>query len=171
EDDQTDWESEERALLAGVSFSVFAPEGLRLELGGWGGGDGEPVDMIAVRYQLDDERWIDVESELAEDDFHLPDARHDAAEQLGGLSDARVESPAAPRPLRVDGIEVPFAFASSGDRWVAIGAVGEVTVTVEAQGMDAGDLRLRALVDPARLLDGGIPEYRPSRPDRGVLDP
>ncbi len=171
EGELTDWDAKEREVLAGVSFAVFAPEGLQLELTGWGGGDGEPVDMVAVRHELDDDRWIEVESEIAMDDFHLPDARHDAAEQLGGLSDVRVDAPSAPRPLRVDGIEVPFAFASSGDRWVAIGAVGEVTVTVQAQGMVADGLRLRALADPARLLEGGMPEYRPSRRDRGVLDP
>jgi hypothetical protein len=162
------WEAEQREVLAGATFSVFAPEGLPLELSGWGGGDGEPVEMVGVRHMLAEDQWIDVDSEIAEDDFYLPDAKRDAADQLEGLSDVEVSS--NPTPLRVDGVDVLFAFASAGDRWVAIGSVGDVTITVRARGMNAQDLRLRAVADAARLVDAGIPEYRPCRPDRGVLD-
>jgi hypothetical protein len=165
------WEAEQREVLAGVSFSVFAPEGLRVELSGWGGGDGDPVDSVALRHELDEDRWIEVDSGIAEDEFYLPGAKREAADQLERLSDARVEVASDPRPLRVDGVDLLFAFASAGDSWVAIGTVGDVAITVWARGMDAEDLKLRALADPARLVDAGTPEYRPEKPDRGVLDP
>jgi hypothetical protein len=159
-------EDEEREVLAAATFSVFAPEGLPVELSGWGGGDGEPVDMVGLRHAPDDDRWLDVDSEIGEDDFDLADAVHDAVEQLGGPSDATDS-----RPIPVDGVDVQFGFASAGDRWVAIGANGDVTITVQARGMSADDLRLRSLADPARLVEGGIPEYRPARAGRRVLDP
>jgi hypothetical protein len=158
-------------MTLSVSFSVFAVQGLQLEVSGWGGGDGDPVDMVSILHDLGDGRWIEIESELAEDDFHLPDARSDAAARLRSSGQAPVETASEPRGLRVDGIAVPFAFASSGERWVAIGAAGDVTITVQAEGMDIKALELRAVVDPGRLLDGGIPEYRPSRQEHDVLDP
>jgi hypothetical protein len=158
-------------MTLSVSFPVFAAQGLRLEVSGWGGGDGDPIDMVSILHDLEDGRWIEIESEIAEDGFHLPDARRDAAARLRSSGHGPVETPSEPRPLRVDGIEVPFAFASSGDRWVAIGATGDVTITVQAEGMDDWAVELRAVVDPARLLDGGIPEYRASRQEHHVLDP
>jgi hypothetical protein len=157
-----EWEPEDHAVLAAATFPVFAPEGLALELCGWGGGDGEPVDMVALRHERDEERWVEVDSELAEDDFDLAEAKLEAADQLS--EDAATGT----RPLWVDGVDVPFAFASAGDRWVAIGSVGDVTITVQARGMNAEDLRLRALAAPAAAAS---PRYRPSRPGRDVLDP
>ena len=159
------WEAEQREVLSGASFSVFAPEGLPLELTGWGGGDDEPVDSVTLRHELGDDQWIEVDSAIAEDDFHLPDARREAAYLLEGPTDASAEV-----ALQVDGLDLLFAFASAADRWVAIGSVGDVTITVQARGMDAADLRLRALTDPARLVGADTPEYRPGKPDRHVLD-
>jgi Domain of unknown function (DUF1963) len=49
--------------------------------------------------------------------------------------------------------------------------VGDVTITVQARGIDAEDLHLRALADPAQLVGAGTPDFRPCRRDRGVLDP
>jgi hypothetical protein len=165
------WEAEQRAILAGANFSIYAPEGLRVGLGGWGGGDGDPVDSVVLRHDFGEDRWVEVASGIADDDFFLSDPKRDAAEQLRGLSDAQAEVAPDPRPLRVDGMDVPLTFASAGDSWVAIGSVGEVNITVRARGMSFEDLKLRAVADPARVVDGGIPEYRPDRPDRGVLDP
>ena len=121
------------------------------------------MDSITLRHELGEEQWIEIDSAIAEDEFHLPDARHEAAELLEGSTDAEVA-------LRVDGVDLVFAFASVADRWVAIGSVGDVTITVEARGMNAADLRLRALADPARLVGAETPEYRPGKPDRDVLD-
>lgn len=170
EGEKPDWqlqsEAEYREILGGATFSVFAPEGLRLELSGWGGGDGEPVTSVGLRHELGEDRWIEVDSDVDDE----VDAKSQAAWYLEGLSDARVEVASDPRPLRVDGVDRPFAFASAGDHWVAIGTVGDVAITVQARGIDVEDLHLRALADPAGLVDAGIPEYRPCRPDRGVLD-
>jgi Domain of unknown function (DUF1963) len=165
---QLEWEAEHREILGGAAFPVFAPEGLRLELSGWGGGYGEPVESLRLRHEFGEDRWIDVDSEI---DAHEVSLEDDAAHYLGVFGDARVDVASEARPLRVDGVERQFAFASAGDRWVAIGTVGDVTITVQARGTDAADLHLRALADPARLLEPGTPEYRPCRPDRGVLDP
>jgi Domain of unknown function (DUF1963) len=167
---QLEWEAEHREILAGVTFSVFAPEGLRLELTGWGGGEGKPVDSVALRHELDETRWIVVDSELAEDDFHLPDAKRDAPYHLGGLGGAPAGVATGSRRLSVDGVDVVFAYATAGDRWAAIGAVGDVTITIQACGMSADDIRLRALADPARLVDSALPQYRPRRRQLGVLD-
>lgn len=168
---ELEWEAEQRAILTGLSFAVFAPEGLALELTAWGGGEGEPVDSVALRHEVGEDRWIEVQSEIAQDCFHPADARRHAVDLLAWGGDAPIEASPSPIPLRVDGVELPFAFASAGDRWVAIGAAGDVTITVDACGMAADDLRLRALAEPARLLDAGTPEYRPRRPEHGVLDP
>ena len=162
------WEAEQREVLAGANFSVFAPEGLRLELSGWGGGDREPVQSLGLRHEFGEDQWIDVESEIDAHDVSFED---EAAHYLGRLGDARVEVASDLRPLRVDGVDRLFAFASAGDRWLAIGTLGDVTITVQARGMDAEDLHLRALADPAQLVDAGIPEYGPCKPDRDVLAP
>ena len=119
------------------------------------------MDSITLRHELGEEQWIEIDSAIAEDEFHLPDARHEAAELLEGSTDAEVA-------LRVDGVDLVFAFASVADRWVAIGSVGDVKITVEARGMNAADCRLRALADPARLVGAETPEYRPGKPDRDV---
>jgi Domain of unknown function (DUF1963) len=158
------WGVEQQDVLGGVSFSVFAPEGLGLELCGWGEGDGD-VDSVGVRHEFGEDRWIEVDSEISEDDFHLPDAQRHAAHLLEGP-----EVASDPRPLRVDGVDLSFAFASAGDDWVAIGSVGDVAITVRARGVNIEDVKLRALVDPGRSVDAGVPEYRPLRSDRGVFD-
>jgi hypothetical protein len=145
-----EWDDESREVLAAATFSVFAPDGLPVELCGWGGGDGDPVDMVGLRHESGEDRWIDVESEV------------DAGE-VSPEDHLEVDAASETRPIRVDGVERPFEFASAGDRWVAIGTVGDVTITVQANGMDVEDLHLRALTGPAG--------YRPLRPDHGVLDP
>jgi hypothetical protein len=75
----------------------------------------------------------------------------------------------ATKPIRVDGVERPFAFASGEGRWVAVGRVGDVTVTVDAFGFDPNEVHLRALADPTQVI-GGKPEYRPQRGAFDVLD-
>ncbi len=162
---QLKWEAEQRAILAGADFPVFAPEGLRVELGGWGGGEGEPVESVSLRHDVDDGPSIDVDSELDRDEH---DFAYEAVELLEGHARADVVS--ASRSLRVDGVNRRFAFASAGEVWVAMGRVGDVTITVQARGIDVSEVRLRALADPTQVIDG-TPEYRPHRPGLDVLDP
>ena len=67
--------------------------------------------------------------------------------------DDYLEAASETRLIRVDGVERPFEFACAGNRWVAIGTVGDVTITVQACGMNAEDLHLRALAGPAELAE------------------
>jgi hypothetical protein len=161
---QLEWEAEQRDVLAGADFPVYAPEGLRVELSGSGGGDGEPVDDVRLSHYVDEQRQIDVSSEIDADEVVFED------EVTWMLRDhARGEVVPATRRFPVDGAERPFTFASAGDRWAAVAKVGDVTITVTARGIDPGEVRLRALADPTSVIDGN-PSYRPHRPDFDVLD-
>ena len=163
-----EWQAEERKVLAGVRFPVYAPEGQRVQLSGWGGGDGEPVTSVSLFTEADapDGRGIDVDSEF-DGDTPEDDYATDAADQL---RDAGGKVISSTRWLRVDGVKRRFAFASAGEQWSAIARVGDVTVTVRANAVDVGNVRLRALADPAGGLDD-VPKYRPLRREFAVLDP
>ena len=84
--EKPDWqlerEAEDREILAGATFSIFAPEGFRVELSAWGGGDGEPVRSVGLRREFGEDQWIDVESEV---DAHHASFEDEAAHRLGGL--------------------------------------------------------------------------------------
>jgi hypothetical protein len=101
-------EAEEREVLDGASFRVFAPEGLAVELTGWGGGDGEPTEAVSLRHEQREDRWVEVESDLEGHDEFFPDQ---AAIDLRD-GDHEVEFAPEPRTLRVDGADVSFDFAS-----------------------------------------------------------
>jgi hypothetical protein len=163
-----EWDAEQREVLAGVDFPVFAPEGLRVQLSGWGGGDGRPVTSVSLLHEVEvpDLQMIDVESQF---DADTPEDDY-AAEAADRLEDAGAEVVSETKWLRVDGAKRRFSFASAGDEWIAIARVGDVTITVHARGIDVDEVRLRALAEPARGLRG-VPEYRPHRPDLDVLDP
>jgi hypothetical protein len=162
---QLEWEAEQRGVLSSANFPVFAPEGLPLELGGWGGGDGEPVDSLTLRHDIESRREIEVHSEFEDGDVDLESTAAERIEDHTGAKVERVDT----KPIRVDGVQRPFAFASGGGRWVAVGQVGAVTVTVEAFGFDPNNVHLRTLADPTQVI-GGSPEYRPQRPALDVLD-
>src|SRR6201999_295482 len=159
------WEAEQPELLSGVQFPVFAVEGLPVELGGWGGGDGDPVDSVSLRHEVDASRRIEVDSEFEADEVDFADM---VAERIEDHAGADVES--VTKPIRVDGVQRRFAFASGGGRWVAVGRVGDVTVAVDAVGFDPTQVHLRALTDPTQV-SGGRPQYRPQRPAFDVMDP
>ena len=168
-----DWrlesEAEDRAVLGRAMVCVFALEGVRAVLGGWSeGGDDERVESISLRHELDENhtRWVEVESTLEED----VDLEYQATSRIDQWNDDRLEVGAELRSFRVDGVQRPFAFASAGEFWAAVGTVGDVTIAVLARGVDAEGLHLRALADPAGLVDAGTPEYRPCRPALDVLD-
>ena len=47
----SDWDAEQRRTLADADFAVYAPEGLTVELGGSGGGDGQPVTSVRLVHE------------------------------------------------------------------------------------------------------------------------
>src|SRR4051812_23492151 len=155
---QLAWEAEQRDVLSRVNFPVFAPEGLAVELGGWGGGEGEPVDSLSLRHGIDSSRRIEVDSEFEPDEVDFEEA---VAERIEDQTGAKVEG-VATKLIRVDGVERPFAFASGEGRWVAVGRLGDVTVTVDAVSFDPNEVHLRALADPTQVI-GGRPGDRPQR--------
>lgn len=160
------WEAEQREVLAGADFRVYAPEGLRVELGGWGGGGGEPVVSLSLRHDVDSSHRIAVHSEF---EAHEVVFENEAGQLIQDRTGQAAEVVTG-KPIRVDGVQRPFAFASGGGCWVAVGRVGAVTVTVDAFGFDPDEVHLRALADPTHVI-GGRMEYRPQRPDFDVLDP
>lgn len=163
---QLRWEGEQREVLAGADFRVYAPEGRRVELGGWGGGEGEPVVSVSLSHDVDSGHRIAVRSEL---DAHEVVFESEAGQLIHDRT-GRAAEVVVGKLIRVDGVRRPFGFASGGGRWVAVGRVGAVTVTVDAVGFDPDGVHLRALADPTQVIDGRT-EYRPQRPDFDVLDP
>jgi hypothetical protein len=161
-----EWDAEQRDVLSGADFPVFAPEGLSVELGSWGGGEGEPVESLSLVHSVDERRSVEVDTALDTDEINFDD---EAAAYFRDDDGTEVGFVAASRSMQVDGVERPFAFASAGDGWIARGHVGSVTITVQARGIDAGEVKLRALADPSQVI-GGTPKYRPHRPDFDVLD-
>ncbi len=188
---QAEWEEQRRGehqrLLASVTFPLYAPEGMAVELGGWGGSDGEPPSEVTLFHEgltvasaPRDRQWQSLEQQAAQELIQLmgdpleawPE-RSDAGLTLWLRAREREQASAAakaehvPRDLLVDGIAVPFAVAHAGDRWVAAGIVGKVQLTVTARDVPIEAVRLRALADPTRL-DGG---FVPLRAQRDALDP
>jgi hypothetical protein len=163
----SDWDSEARQVLADVDFPVYAPEGLAVELGGWGGGDGEPVSSVSLVHESDTgegptlSMHSEFDGDTPEDDY--------AARAAEELEDAHSKIAAGTRWLLVDGVKRRFAFASADEEWVAMARVGDVTVQVQALGLSPEKVHLRALAKPGRGLRG-VPAYRPLRPDLDVLD-
>ena len=150
-DAQMEWDAEQRDILAGVDFPVFAPEGLKVELTGWGGGDGDPVSSLTLSHDVDDSRRVAVDSEI---DAH--EVEDEAARSCCRDRDLQEEIVTASKSFLVDGVKRPFEFASAGEQWVAIGQVGDVAITVEGNGVGPEAVRLRALVDPEQII-GGTP--------------
>lgn len=161
-----DWElaseARDRAILARVAVPVFAVEGLPGVLAGYGGSGDGPVETVVVRHELDDdeERSIEVDTERAELDPEVIAAKYRAYLGADGTTTSAV--------LPVEGVDREFAYAEADDRWVAVGAVGDVLITVEAEGVRLRDVHLRGLANPLDLVDAGVPEYRPSQPRRGA---
>jgi len=81
---------------------------------------------VELRHGLDEDRWIEVDSAIGGNEFDLPSAMRDTVDLLEGVADARVDAPRSPRMISVHGVDLSFAFASAGDRWIAIGAAGNV---------------------------------------------
>jgi hypothetical protein len=163
---ELEWEAAQLKVLAGVDFPVFAPEGLRVELGGWSGGEGEPVVSVSLRHDVDSSHGIAVRSEFQAHEVVF----ENEAGQLIQDRTGRAAEVVGEKRIRVDGVGRPFAFASGGGRWVAVGQVGDVTVTVDAFRIDPDAVHLRALADPTHIIAGRA-EYRPQRPAFDVLDP
>jgi len=188
---QAEWEEQRRGedqrLLASVTFPLYAPEGLAAELGGWGGSDGEPPSEVTLFHEgltvasaLGDRQWQSLEQQAARELTHLmgdpleawPE-RSDAGRTLWLRAREREQTNAAakaehgPRDLLVDGVAVSFAVAHAGDRWVAVGLIGKVKLTVTARDVPIEVVRLRALANATRL-DGG---FVPLRAYRDPLDP
>ncbi|MDA0181643.1 YwqG family protein [Solirubrobacter phytolaccae] len=151
------WQAEQRAVLARVPFRVFAPEGLPVELAAYGGLGSGP-DVVHLRHDTD-ARELDVDS-----------GTNGGPGVVERLEDDDDEIVSTTRPLMVDGVERPFAFASAGDRWAAKARVGDVVIAVEARGFDPAEVKLRGLVDPTQVVSG-TPEYVPLRPAFSPLDP
>lgn len=171
-------EAEQRAALVNVAIPVFVPVDMEVTLTGWGGREGEPVDRVTVTH--DDVRGtssIEVLSQRGEashdplvvavdklsDLWHSPEAppqRSVAAQVVWQAAHRRAQIRAlaemptevGTRSLRVDGERAPFAVAHGGDRWVAIGAVGDMLVMVTAFGVEFDDVELRTLSDPLHLV-------------------
>jgi hypothetical protein len=150
--------AEDPQILARADFPVFAPEGVPIEVGGWGGDDSGPLSSLSLRYD-DKRREIDVESDTQGFGGEPADRLRDEGKVVTGV-----------KTLRVDGVDRQAAFASSGDRWVATMKVEDVTITVDATGYSPGDVRLRQLTDPLQAVEKR-PRYVPLRPNYDVLDP
>ena len=155
-------EARDRAILARVNVPVFVVEGLPGVLAGWTDpADDAPVQMVLVRHELDEgeELSIEVDTERGELDSEVMAARCLAT--VGGEASSSSMLP-------VDGVDREFVFAQAGEHWVAVGAVDDVVITIDAEGVRVKDVHLRALANPTGLLEAGIPAYRPSGPRRGA---
>jgi hypothetical protein len=140
---------------------------LTVELGGWGGGEGKPVSSVSLVYESETGEGPILSVDSGSDGDTPEDDYAERAAEHFERADADVVS--GTRSLRVDGVNRRFAFASAKNEWVAMSRIGDVTVEVQARGIDASEVHLRALADPGRGL-GGVPEYRPLRQDFDVLD-
>ena len=66
---------------------------------------------------------------------------------LGDEPEAPDERPWMPAEITVDGKPVPFDLLRLGDRWAAVGRVGETTVWLAAEGYEPGDAALERISD------------------------
>lgn len=163
-----EWGAEQRKVLGAARLPVYAPEGVAMELGGWGHapeGDAPPSDVRLT--SVDEQTELSVDSEPVDEYEH--DWRAEAAEQVGDRDDPDAKVVSSTRSVLVDGVKRPFAFASAGEDWAAIARVGEIVITVNARGVDPGTLHLRRLVDPLEVLSD-TPKYAPLRETFDVLD-
>ena len=158
-----EWVTEQRDVLDRIAFPLYAPDGEEVELNSWGGTDGEPVTSASVRHDESDQNYLEVDSDA---DI---DAVSDAAERLEDTGEKATAT--GPRAFMVDGVSRTFTFAQAKDDWVAVGRLGDVVVTVRGHGVDPSTVRIRALADPPQIVKGGVPSYRPLRPNLDVLDP
>lgn len=140
---QAEWEEQQRdeqkRLLASVTFALYAPEGLAVEVGGWSGSDEEPPSEVTLVHEgltvttaRIERQWQTLEQLAAReltnvmgDPLEAWPERSDAGRTLWLRSREREQASAAaeaehgPRDLLVDGVAVPFAVAHAGDRWAA----------------------------------------------------
>ncbi|MDA0181651.1 YwqG family protein [Solirubrobacter phytolaccae] len=164
-----EWDAEQRKVLGAARFPIYVAEGVPMELGGWGHAPEGGLPPSHVRLTgVDEQTELSVDSDPVDEYEH--DWRAEAADRVRDLDDPDAKAVSSTRSLRVDGVKLPFAFASRGEDWAAIARVGEVVITVSARGVDPDALHLRRLVDPLEVLSD-TPKYAPPREAFDVLDP
>lgn len=168
-------------MLAAIGFTVYAPAGLPVTIGGWGGSDERRADRITLTHHDAHETRLDVETSAGHDHGFSDAAEHardaltqalDSSVDAGppdlsqpalslwlnarrrGFARAAARASVTPLTLTVEGRSRPFVTARSDRDWAAVGRIDDLTLTVTAHAITPEQVHLRGLTSVAALRMG-----------------